>query len=115
LIDAFVRVLKRFPDTRLDIIGPVGPTPREYVLDLSQQPRVQQLGRYWNDNYAVVLEQMLPKPVSARVTFRGRVPHYDLPGEYAAADLLVFPSIWDEPSGNPPIEAMAAGTPVAPR
>jgi len=28
------------------------------------------------------------------------------------ADVFVFPSVWDEPSGNPPIEAMATGTPV---
>ncbi len=31
---------------------------------------------------------------------------------YAAADLFVFPSIWDEGYGLPPVEAMAAGVPV---
>ena len=46
------------------------------------------------------------------MTFRGVVPHLELPQEYRTADVFVFPSIWDEPSGNPPIEAMAAGVPV---
>ncbi|MBV9410878.1 MAG: glycosyltransferase family 4 protein [Acidimicrobiia bacterium] len=32
--------------------------------------------------------------------------------KYAAADVFVFPSEWDEPFGLVPIEAMACGTPV---
>jgi glycosyltransferase involved in cell wall biosynthesis len=31
---------------------------------------------------------------------------------YAAADVFVFPSEWDEPFGLVPVEAMACGTPV---
>jgi glycosyltransferase involved in cell wall biosynthesis len=31
---------------------------------------------------------------------------------YAAADVFVFPSTWDEPFGLVPVEAMACGTPV---
>jgi len=46
-----------------------------------------------------------------RVTFTGHVSDEDLPGVYSAADLFVFPSLY-EGFGLPPLEAMACGTPV---
>jgi glycogen(starch) synthase len=49
--------------------------------------------------------------VEDRVTIR-EVDRHDLPPVYAAADVFVFPSEWDEPFGLVPIEAMACGTPV---
>ena len=36
----------------------------------------------------------------------------ELAGVYAAADAVVFPSVWEEPFGLVPVEAMACGTPV---
>ena len=39
------------------------------------------------------------------------VPFEDLPGLYASVDLFTYPS-WLEGFGFPPLEAMAAGTPV---
>jgi glycosyltransferase involved in cell wall biosynthesis len=48
-----------------------------------------------------------------RVTFRGPLPHEELPAEYLAHDVLVFPSIWEEPLGLVVLEAMAAGLPVS--
>jgi glycosyltransferase involved in cell wall biosynthesis len=41
----------------------------------------------------------------------GRVDDADLPGLYAAAEALVYPSLY-EGFGLPPLEAMACGTPV---
>lgn len=49
--------------------------------------------------------------VEGRVTFR-RIARDDVPGAYAAADVLLFPVQWDEPFGLVPLEAMAIGTPV---
>lgn len=46
-----------------------------------------------------------------RVRF-GHVAREELPGAYAAADVIVFPVVWDEPWGLVPIEAMAVGRPV---
>ena len=46
-----------------------------------------------------------------RVEFTER-PQAELPAEYAAADVLVFPIRWLEPWGLVPLEAMAVGTPV---
>ncbi|MBA2853108.1 glycosyltransferase involved in cell wall biosynthesis [Methanococcus maripaludis] len=45
------------------------------------------------------------------VIFTGYVPDEDLPGLYNAADLFVYPSLY-EGFGIPPLEAMACGTPV---
>lgn len=45
------------------------------------------------------------------VVFTGYVLDEDLPGLYAAADLFVYPSLY-EGFGLPPLEAMACGTPV---
>jgi glycosyltransferase involved in cell wall biosynthesis len=45
------------------------------------------------------------------ILFTGHVPDADVPLWYGAADLFVFPSIF-EGFGIPPLEAMACGTPV---
>lgn len=45
------------------------------------------------------------------VVFTGYVPREDLPALYNAADLFVYPSIY-EGFGLPPLEAMACGIPV---
>jgi len=45
------------------------------------------------------------------VVFPGFVPDEDLPALYSAAELFVFPSLY-EGFGLPPLEAMACGTPV---
>jgi glycosyltransferase involved in cell wall biosynthesis len=43
---------------------------------------------------------------------RGRVPRGELASLYRRASALVFPSLY-EGFGQPPLEAMASGTPVA--
>ena len=45
------------------------------------------------------------------VIFTGYIPDGDLPSLYNAADLFVFPSIY-EAFGLPPLEAMGCGVPV---
>jgi glycosyltransferase involved in cell wall biosynthesis len=45
------------------------------------------------------------------VELGGRLPDRDLPALYNAADVLLFPSLY-EGFGWPPLEAMASGTPV---
>lgn len=48
----------------------------------------------------------------AVITFYGRVNHSDLSRIYHEHDILVFPSIWQEPFGLSHLEAMASGVPV---
>ncbi|MFQ6057989.1 MAG: glycosyltransferase family 4 protein [Anaerolineae bacterium] len=49
--------------------------------------------------------------LEGEVVLLGFVPDEDLPALYSAADLFVFPSLY-EGFGLPPLEAMACGTPV---
>jgi len=50
--------------------------------------------------------------VRDRVDVAGPCPPAELPAEYAAADAVIFPVVWNEPRGLVPLEAMAVGRPV---
>ena len=50
--------------------------------------------------------------VGDRVDWRPAVDQQDLAARMAAAEAVVFPSLWAEPFGLVPLEAMACGTPV---
>lgn len=49
--------------------------------------------------------------VAQKVIFTGYIPHHQMPLVYQAADLFVFPSLY-EGFGLPILESMACGTPV---
>jgi glycosyltransferase involved in cell wall biosynthesis len=50
--------------------------------------------------------------IHERIHFGGWVPQPDLERVYRQADLLVLPSVWDDPGPLVGIEALALGTPV---
>ena len=61
--------------------------------------------------YDDIFRQVQAVGLAERVVFTGYVPDDDLPLWYNAAELLVFPSVY-EGFGLPVLEAMACGTPV---
>jgi glycosyltransferase involved in cell wall biosynthesis len=61
--------------------------------------------------YDEVFARVEALSLSAEVQFVGYVPGEELPWWYNAADLFVYPSVY-EGFGLPPLEAMACGTPV---
>jgi glycosyltransferase involved in cell wall biosynthesis len=65
--------------------------------------------RGWDD--ASIRREADEARLGDEVVFTGFVAEEDLPGVYAGADVLVFPSLY-EGFGYPPLEAMACGTPV---
>ena len=86
--DVVVRALADLPDVTLELVGPGDEAHLDDLLSLARE-----LG---------VIDAL-----STSV-----VPRDQLAEVYAAADVLVFPSRWEEPFGLVPLEAMTQSTPV---
>jgi len=84
-----IEALSHLPEGSLDVVGPQDDT---YVAKLRRT--AARLG------------------VDARVRFVGAVGRDELPDLYRAADVFLFPVLWEEPFGLVPLEAMACGIPV---
>lgn len=110
LVTAFVAVAQRFPDTVLQLIGPEGSYPLEEVCSLDDPVAVARLTSQYRADYAGHLKSLVPRDLCERVQFLGRVE--SVVPFLRSASLFVFPPIWDEGFGLPPVEAMAAGVPV---
>ena len=77
--------------------------PREATLEMLGRGNQQHLGEL-----RTLASQL---DLGGRVRF-GAVERAELRDHYREADVLVFPSTWDEPFGLVPVEAMACATPV---
>jgi len=91
LINAFKRVHSKYPNTRLIVTG------SSFFSGAALTPYQAQL-----------IE--LAQAVKDAIVFTGYLPHADLRYLYSAADIVAFPSIWQEPFGLVMLEAMASGT-----
>jgi len=112
LLDAFSTIQERYPAARLDLAGAVEAVPYEFVVALSRDPKVKDLGRFYEGNYGETLRRQVSPAAVDRVRFLGNLPYSHLIQLYRNADVFVFPSVWDEPFGMPIVEAMACGVPV---
>jgi spore coat protein SA len=111
LIDAVARLSDTAPGVRVDIVGPDAETPKEYIVDVSDDERVKSLASWYDGNYYERLRQLAQNRLGDRVSFVGLVPPQSLPRYYQGADLLLNPSV-SESFGMSLVEAMACGTPV---
>ncbi len=89
-IEALALLAEDYPHICLDVVG--SQLDEEYLASL--QKAVAEGG------------------LSARVNFVGLLPRQAMPEVYAAHDLLLCPSLWEEPWGLTILEAMACGVPV---
>jgi len=112
LLDAFRKVVDYHPETHLYIVGPQNPAPIEFIVRMSKDAKVLRLESFYSRNYVTQLRERIPWRVGEQVSFIGPIPHDKLMTHYQCADVFVFPSVWDEPFGVPPVEAMAMGVPV---
>jgi glycosyltransferase involved in cell wall biosynthesis len=110
LFEAFQEVWRRNPRARLTLVG--GPSIARHEWELSDAPWTHGLDRFYAGDYTQMLRDSLDPEVAARVTMTGFVPHDEIVEHYRTADLLVCPSVWDEPFAVPPLEGMASGLPV---
>lgn len=61
-------------------------------------------------DYEASLKKLIAKAhLENHIYFRGRVPRDEMPAMLQAHDVLIFPSIWEEPLARMTQEAMAAG------
>jgi len=87
-VDTCIRALARLPEATLEVIGPGSEQERT---------RVERMAAELGVGDRMVMDDLARSALATR---------------YRAADVVVFPSRWDEPFGLVPIEAMACGTPV---
>ena len=79
---------------------------------LPGEARLDVVGR-GDSRYGVRLRALAEElGVADRVRLEGARPRAELASVYAAADVALFPVVWQEPFGIVPLEAMACGTPV---
>lgn len=118
LIPAFHLVLRRFPDARLHLVGGSGSAPLEFLVGISDDPRVAALRRFYHaspncvkDPYLAELEKEAGAELGKRIIFHGPVPHEKVADYYRSAAVLANPSL-SEASGIGVLEAMMHGLPV---
>lgn len=117
LIDAFPKIAAACPESRLDIVGPLGVAPLDFLVGLSKDPVVQDLTRFYDPaymgqlTYEAYLMARIPDALKDRVTFTGPVPNHKVSEYYRRTALLASPSLSDA-MPLPPLEAMVAGKPV---
>jgi glycosyltransferase involved in cell wall biosynthesis len=97
LLHAFTRVLDRVPNARLRIVGGAG-----YSRD----------GQEIRTPYVREVRALADALPAGAVSFAGHVPYAQMPAEYRAGDVAVFPSVWVEGFGMTALEAMRCGVPV---
>ncbi|MGD9667575.1 MAG: glycosyltransferase family 4 protein [Hyphomicrobiaceae bacterium] len=111
LLKAFPIVAEKYPDVYLDIVGPVGAMPAEYLVGLSNEPEVHSLLSLYSEPYGTYLERLVPPKLIDRVRFLGPLPHDTLVKQYREADILINPS-YSESFGMSLVEALASERPV---
>ena len=70
---------------------------------------------YFGSNMKSVYEEELLKITSGikdKVIYTGHMDYNVIPYIYAASDIIIVPSVWEEPAGLTVIEAMTAGKPL---
>jgi len=112
LLAALEAVNRSVPDFHLNIVGSPGSRPVDEVLPQGPGAVDPQIESFFSKDYLGALREMLSHELARKVSFLGMVPRAELLKHYSEADLFVFPSLWDEGFGLPPVESMAAGVPA---
>jgi glycosyltransferase involved in cell wall biosynthesis len=117
LIGAMRILRESYPAIHLNIVGGIGSAPKEFMVDLCEDPLVKNLTRYYSegdvgeDYYFACLKKMIGDDLKEHVTFVGPVTQDELVHYYRNADILVNPSL-SESFGMSLVEAMASEKPV---
>lgn len=126
LAAAFGQLVGSGEPFELEIAGPSGLLPLSQVQLLAGDPQLAALGEFYGrgfwgsidrqllrarSGYRRHLESLVPAGSRSRVRFLGNLPRDALMEVYHRAEVLVIPSVCEEPFGLPLAEAMACGLP----
>jgi glycosyltransferase involved in cell wall biosynthesis len=116
LVDALGKVVEKYPSIHLDVVGPQAMWDVDFLIRLSDDPKVRRLVSFHlkgqRNSYNNYLRNRLHSlGISRNVTFHGIVSHDEIIKYYQNADLFVLPS-FTEAFGMGLIEAMACELPV---
>jgi glycosyltransferase involved in cell wall biosynthesis len=111
LIDAFNKVVSKYSQVELKLVGAENALVPWYILD-TEDPPTQKLRPYYQGSYRAQLQKRIAASAANSVVFLGKIPHFQLLEYYQQADIFIFPSVWNEPFGMPVVEAMSMGLPV---
>lgn len=115
MLDAIEELSDEFPNLHLEIIGNKTAAPFEFIVGVTDDPLVLAFKRYYPGGrpvYPAQVEARAEQSLSDHVTFAGPLQHDEIVARFQTADVFLFPSVWHEPFGMPPVESMAAGVPV---
>ncbi len=113
LLEAFDRIADRHPEARLELVGAPDFSPKEFVDPFDRDPVIRPLAPWFAQPQAWRRHlEALAARRPGRIVLRGPLLNRELPAVMARAGIFAFPTLWHEPFGMPPVEAMAAGLPV---
>ena len=116
LLDAFQKVVERYPQAQLEIVGPQSSVPIEFIVALSHDDKVSDLASFYYRNsrrsyFSHLQRRLLSLNIANNVTFTGFIPYGHVINNYLNADVFVNSS-FSESFPLPILEAMASELPV---
>jgi len=126
LIRAFKILAEGRPMLRLDLVGATNTGRYLYLCpDLKDRAISNLVDAFYGDRLSEMVRRQLTQGPhiylddlltlaggDERIVFHGAVSHAETIDFYRRAIMVVFPSVWQEPSGFPTFEAQACGRPV---
>jgi glycosyltransferase involved in cell wall biosynthesis len=113
LVEAFNRIVERYPSAELKLVGPDTVLPTSFTIDISDDPMVRRLSRFYDGTpYQTQLRRLASPAARPQMQITGAVPRDELVSLFRETDVYVMPSIYFEGFGIPIIEAGACKVPT---